>query len=213
MRYTLVYPGMYLRELKKPSLGIGAYLRRREASRELRSAVIGAYREKSTSIYPRTGAYLPRPDDDVVGIVYSGEAGYFRVDIRSPYYALLRASEDSLIEVGDVIRAKVTEFDLKINPLLSIRRLNEREEYGVIKEGIIVEVSPNKLGAILGRKLSNIQKIQDSLGVKIYPGRNGRFVISGDLDKARVVASFLERVERASPLSLSKIIASRIKSL
>ena len=210
----IVYPGLHLKTfVESPSLGMGAYLMRKNGERELRSAVVGLYKVNTDRVTPRRGPYMPRLYDDVVGIIVSEEPTYLRVDIRAPYYAHLRPSEDERYEIGTVIWAKIIQGDLKRNPVLLAKKTREDEEYGILEEGILVEFSPNRIGAVLGPKMSYLKKIEEKLEVKIYPGRNGRFVIRGPEENARVVAEFIRKVDEAPVDMVINVVKKFIENL
>ena len=118
------------------------------------------------------------------------EVGFngWTVDIKSPYSALLRASDvlsrpfkpqnDELSQVlnaGDLIVAKIASYDRAHDPQLTVGEPG----LGKITRGQILRVTPTKIPRVIGRKGSMISMIKQETGCQIILGLNGVILVTG----------------------------------
>ncbi|MCC6003250.1 MAG: exosome complex protein Rrp4 [Thermofilum sp.] len=154
---------------------------------------------KILKVIPLKGKYFPVEGHIVVGKIIDVGFTSWDVDINSPYTAVLPVSEvtskpvtisrtdlSKILDVGDLILAKVISFDLSKDPLLTIKE----SKLGKIPRGVLVEIPPQKIPRLIGKKGSMISLIKDSLGIEVIVGQNGRIVIVGD-DPYRVELAVL----------------------
>jgi len=146
------------------------------------------YSNKKVSVVALKSFYVPSVNDIVIGkIVEVGTRGWM-VEINSPFLALLRASDafskpfnpkndelTSLLDVGDVIIAKIIAYDRTRDPLLTIRE----HGLGKVKGGQIVVVTPTKIPRVIGRKGSMISMLKSETGCNITIGQNGVILVRG----------------------------------
>ncbi|MHB9303032.1 exosome complex RNA-binding protein Rrp4 [Thermofilum pendens] len=150
-------------------------------------------------VIPLKGKYFPVEGHIVVGKVVDIGFTSWEVDINSPYVAVLPVSEvtsrpvtisrnelSRILDVGDLILAKIVSFDLSKDPVLTIKE----SRLGKIPRGTLVEIPPQKVPRVIGRRGSMVSMIEDLLGVKLIVGQNGRIVVVGD-DPQRVEIAVL----------------------
>ncbi|MBS7605185.1 MAG: exosome complex RNA-binding protein Rrp4 [Candidatus Bathyarchaeia archaeon] len=180
------------------------------------------YQGKTVQVIALNTVYIPSPGDQVIGRIEDLNINGWIVDINSPYKALLRVSDainkpfrqqkddlTSLLDVGDLILAKVIAFDRTMDPLLSIREAG----LGKITHGQIVKVSPAKIPRIIGRKASMINLLKKETECKITVGQNGIILVSGptpDHEKLAILA--IEKIaQEAHTSGLTDRIAEMIR--
>jgi len=146
------------------------------------------YSNKKVSVVALKSFYVPSVNDIVIGkVVEVGTRGWM-VEINSPFLALLRASDaftkpfnpkndelTSILDVGDVIIAKIIAYDRTRDPLLTIRE----HGLGKVKSGQIVVITPTKIPRVIGRKGSMISMLKNETGCNITIGQNGVILVRG----------------------------------
>jgi len=181
---SIVVPGEVLAE-GKYILGANTYLK----NGKIYASKLGLFdfTQDKLMVVPFKGAYIPNVNDQVIGkIIDVGLFGWI-VDIASPYEALLPASEiqdkrskikidlTKILDLGDLILAKVAAFDRTRDPLLTIKE----EGLGRITSGKIVEIPPTKIPRLIGKKGSMINMLKKETECEIYVGQNGVVLVSG----------------------------------
>lgn len=132
--------------------------------------------------------YVPSVGDLVIGNVVEAGLGAWIIDIKAPYPAVLRAADalnrpfkpqrddmPSILDVGDVVMAKIVAYDRTRSPLLTVRE----PDLGKVKRGQVVEVTPTKIPRVIGRKGSMISMLQQETDCQITVGQNGVILVSG----------------------------------
>lgn len=169
------------------------------------------YKKQKVEVVALQSFYVPRVGDTVIGkIVKAGMHGW-NVDIKAPYLASLRASDAlgrrfdpkrddlfSILEIGDLVIAKVVAYDRTSNPLLTVRE----PSLGKIRGGQVVEVTPSKIPRLIGRKGSMINMIKQETDCKIFLGQNGLVLIRGKtLENEQLAIKAIRKVEKESHTS------------
>jgi len=169
------------------------------------------YSNKKVSVVALKSFYVPSVNDIVIGkIVEVGTRGWM-VEINSPFLALLRASDafsksfnpkndelTSLLDVGDVIIAKIVAYDRTRDPLLTIRE----HGLGKVKGGQIVVITPTKIPRVIGRKGSMISMLKNETGCNITIGQNGVILVRGrDPVMEGIVVRAIRMIEREAHTS------------
>lgn len=185
----IVVPGEPIGEQGKYSIEGSVY----RVNRKFYSKVLGVVyidqERKLVKIIPLKGKYIPVEGHRVIGkVVEVGFTGW-TVDINSPYPAVLPVNEVTskpvtisrnelarILDEGDLILAKVIAFDYSRDPVLTIKE----SRLGKIPKGSLVEINPQRVARIIGKKGSMITLIENMLGVKMIVGQNGRIVLVGD---------------------------------
>jgi len=141
----------------------------------------------AVSVIPLKGFYVPRVGDLVVGIVCDVSYNMWKVDINSPYFGVLPATDvfgrrfdptrdDPLrkFDIGTVLKAKIVAFDRSQDPLLTIRE----PELGKADFGFLVRVNPSKIARVIGRGGSMLSKIQQASNSRVIVGQNGTVIVA-----------------------------------
>ncbi len=146
------------------------------------------YNKKKVYLVALKAFYVPKVGDLVIGRVMDISTNGWIVDIRSPYLAMLRASDalnrpfkpqkddlTSIFKIGDLLIAKIIAYDRTRNPLLTIQEAG----LGKIEYGQIVKITPTKIPRVIGRKGSMINMIKKETGCQIVVSQNGLILIRG----------------------------------
>ena len=156
-------------------------------------------------VIPLSGAYMPRPEDMVVGKVVSVTGYGWEADINSCFVGYLPgsfvfgrdfspATHDltTRFNVGDLLLAKIEAFDRTKDPQLSIRGPG----LGKIPQGEIVKMTPMKVPRLIGRKGYMINMIAETTATEIKVGQNGVVVIDGSPEGVQKAAEAVRLVEQ-----------------
>lgn len=169
------------------------------------------YENKLVYVVGLRAFYFPIVGDIVIGKVVEVSIGGWTVDIRAPYRAILRASDvldrsyrpqrdnlPSIFAVGDLILAKVVDFDRTRDPLLTIREPG----FGKITRGQIVEITPTKTPRVIGRKGSMIGMLKHETGCQINVGQNGLILVSGKTpENERLALMAIHKIDQEAHIS------------
>ena len=173
--------------------------------------------EDTVNVISLSGKYIPRPDDLVVGKVISHTGQAWELDINSTYVGFLLATDvfgrdfashaDDLSEklgLGDLVAARVANFDRTRDPLLTI----DDRDLGKIDSGILVKMTPGKIASLIGRQGTMIQTIENATNATFTIGQNGLVVIAcenhDELLRAKSAISLIEQ-EAYLPGLLDKV--------
>jgi exosome complex component RRP4 len=166
---------------------------------------------KKVSVVALRSFYIPKVGDTVIGTVMEVGFNGWTVDIRSPYYALLRASDvlsrpfkpqndelSQVLDAGDLIVAKIASYDRAHDPQLTVAEPG----LGKITRGQIMKVTPSKIPRIIGRKGSMISVIKQETGCQIILGHNGVILVTGKTPEDEELAmAAIEKIEKESHVS------------
>lgn len=143
---------------------------------------------KRVNIVALRAFYFPKPGDVVIGTVKEVGFSGWTINIKSPYTAILRASDvlsrsfkpqnDELSQVlsaGDLIVAKVASYDRFHDPQLTVGEPG----LGKITKGQIMHMTPTKIPRVIGRQGSMISMIKNETGCQIILGLNGIILLTG----------------------------------
>ena len=136
-----------------------------------------------------TGIYMPKIDDLVIGRIESIFGSSWFADINSCYQGMLLGQDvfgrgsypttgemKNRLDKGDIIFAKIANFDRQREPLISIADKN----LGKIDSGELIKISPSKIPRLIGKQGSMIQTIEGSTNASITVCQNGLIVVSCD---------------------------------
>ena len=142
--------------------------------------------DDSARVISLTGGYMPKIDDLVIGTITSVSGNSWFADINSCYQGMLlgqdvfgRGSYPTATEMrerldnGDIIFAKIANFDRQREPLISIAYKN----LGRIDSGELVRISPTRIPRLIGKRGSMIQMIEASTNATLTVGQNGLVVV------------------------------------
>jgi len=166
------------------------------------------YEDKKVNVVALRAFYIPKIGDTVIGTIVEVGFNGWTVDIHSPYLALLRASDvlnrpfkpqrDDLAEVldvGDLVIAKIVAYDRAHNPQLAV----DEPGLGKITRGQIIKVTPTKVPRIIGKKGSMISMIKQETDCHIILGHNGIVLITGkSLEDEELAMMAIHKIEEES---------------
>jgi exosome complex component RRP4 len=166
---------------------------------------------KKVNVVALRAFYVPKMGDIIIGSVVEVGFNGWTVDIKSPYTALLRASDvlsrpfkpqnDELSQVlnaGDLIVAKIASYDRAHDPQLTVGEPG----LGKITRGQILHVTPTKIPRIIGRKGSMISMIKQETGCQIILGVNGVILVTGkNLEDEELAITAIKKIEEESHTS------------
>ncbi|MEM3617946.1 MAG: exosome complex RNA-binding protein Rrp4 [Candidatus Bathyarchaeia archaeon] len=166
------------------------------------------YEDKKVSVVALRAFYIPRMGDTVIGTVVEVGFSGWTVDINAPYLAILRASDvlnrpfkpqkndlTEVLDVGDLVVAKIVSYDRTHNPQLSV----DEPGLGKITRGQIVKITPTKIPRVIGKKGSMISMIKQETGCHIILGHNGIILITGkSLEDEELAMMAIHKIEEES---------------
>ena len=145
--------------------------------------------EDAVRVVPMTGMYYPAANDFVVGMISSHTSLAWDVEMNSCYVGFLPATDvfgrdfashsdalTSKLAKGDLIAARVANFDRTRDPLLTVAD----RDLGKIESGVMVAMTPSNVSRLIGKRGSMIQAIEAATGSVVTIGQNGWVVISCD---------------------------------
>src|SRR3989338_3095355 len=195
---TIVVPGEVVATGEDFLAGEGARREGNEviASRYGLSEKVG----RVVKIIPFSGAFIPRRNNVIVGIVSDIVHSGWIVDIDYAQNGFLPLMEsprfvnkgemDQFLAIGDVVAAKVWSVSPK-----GIDLAMKGKGLGKLEGGFIFRVNPSRVPRIIGREGSMINLIKDNTGCNITIGQNGWIWVKGNsLDselKARKAIEFI----------------------
>ncbi len=166
---------------------------------------------KKVNVVALRAFYLPKIGDIVIGTVVEVGFNGWTIDIKSPYQAILRASDvlsrqfkpqtDELSQVlnsGDLIVAKIASYDRAHDPQLTVGEPG----LGKITRGQILRVTPTKIPRVIGRKGSMISMIKQETNCQIILGLNGVILVTGKTPEDEELAiNAIRKIEQESHTS------------
>jgi exosome complex component RRP4 len=166
---------------------------------------------KKVNVVALRAFYVPKVGDIVIGTVIEVGFNGWTVDIKSPYTALLRASDvlsrpfkpqnDELSQVlsaGDLIVAKIASYDRAHDPQLTVGEPG----LGKITRGQIMRVTPTKIPRVIGRKGSMISMIKQETNCQIILGLNGVILVTGKTPEDEELAiAAIKKIDQESHTS------------
>lgn len=133
------------------------------------------------SVIPLEGVYIPHKDDNVVGVISGIGLTSWTVDIKSPYKAILPASDviegfsplvhnlKNYLDIGDYVYAKISVFDRLRDPVLTIKG----KGLGKIIDGYVIDIKPSKIARVIGKKASMFNLLTNLTNCELSIGMNG----------------------------------------
>ena len=204
----LVIPGQLLAEGDYIS-GDNAY----KSDKKIYASKLGFFDiyNKRITVVPINSCYIPKIEDYVIGRVTDKEVFGWLLDINSPYPALLQSSDvsggryrdrersgNSILVVGDLVKAKIAVYDRTRDPLLTTKERG----LGKITSGKIIKISPAKIPRLIGKGGSMISMLKKETSCQIFAGRNGIVHISSQDERNENLASWaIKKIEREAHTS------------
>lgn len=195
---TIVVPGEVVATGEDFLAGEGARREGNEiiASRYGLSEKVG----RVVKIIPFSGAFIPRRNNVIVGIVSDIVHSGWIIDIDYAQNGFLPLMEsprfvnknemDQFLAIGDVVAAKIWNVSPK-----GIDLAMKGKGLGKLEGGFTFRVNPSRVPRIIGREGSMINLIKDNTGCNVTIGQNGWIWVRGnDIDaelKARKAIEFI----------------------
>jgi exosome complex component RRP4 len=157
---------------------------------------------------PVAGKYLPKRNDIVIGRVVDILMSGWRVEINSPYSAMLSSKEtpefieknedlSKYFDLDEYMVAKITNVTSQNLVDVTVRDQGLRK----LKGGRIIKVNTHKVPRIIGKKGSMVSMIKQATNCRIIVGQNGLIWIDGEPDKENIAVEAVRKIENESHLS------------
>lgn len=196
----MMIPGEFITE-KKYKFGEGVF----KEGDKLYASTLGLLDERKDylRIIPLSGKYIPSEGDFVIGKIEDPQFSFWRVDINSPYYGILNASDyfketdpfqsnlGEILGVGDTIFAIVRE----VTPTKSIYITMKERGARTLKGGRLLEINPRKIPRVIGRKSSMVSMIKRETKCEVLVGQNGRVWIKGKEEFVDIATNAIKEID------------------
>ena len=160
---------------------------------------------KVIKIIPLSGKYLPRRNDVVIGRVFDILMMGWRININSPYSAVLSSKETpDFIEKNDDLSKYFDLDDYLVCKVTNVTSQNlidvTARDQGLrkLRGGRIIQVNTNKVPRIIGKKGSMVSMIKQATNSRIIVGQNGLIWIDGEPDKENFAVQAIRKIEAES---------------
>jgi len=187
---NIVTPGELVAE--KPFRSENTYV----ADGKTYSRVLGMLDERSSEVIPLEGAWTPRIEDSVIGIVAEVKPKVFIVDLSYFGRALLIPGKYDKYEyeAGTVINAIIKDVEGKDTIILKDPKM--------LEGGTVLTIKPKKIPRVIGKKSTMIRQIADATGSHIVVGMNGLIWIKeGNVSLAVEALQKIEKEAHTSGLT------------
>ncbi|MGA1821612.1 MAG: KH domain-containing protein [Thermoplasmatota archaeon] len=196
----IVMPGDIISSSEGMKPGRGVF---KEGGR-LVSSVIGmvAVKGSTASVLPLNDRYIPKPGDQIIGMVVDLGPDHWIVDVNSTRPLVLNVGDtpwnvrfghsSSYLDVGDVVHLKV-ERDRGASHLKlamkgpALRKLNQ---------GYLVSINVSKVIRLVGKDMEMINLIRRATSCRILVGQNGMIWIEGDPEGVSMVERTVDLIGR-----------------
>lgn len=158
---------------------------------------------------PLAGRYMPKRNDVIIGKVIDILMSGWRLEINSPYSAVLPlkdASFNYIAKGADLTRY----FELDDYVVVKITNVTSQNLVDVtckgpglhkLKGGRIIHVNTHKVPRIIGKKGSMVSLVKKATDCKVTVGQNGIAWISGDPEMEVITVNAIKMIEEQSHVS------------
>lgn len=152
---------------------------------------------------PLAGRYLPKVNDTIIGKVVDILMSGWRLEIKSPYSAVLplkdasfdyiRKGEDltSYFDLDDWVVTKITQVTSQNLIDTTMRGPGLRKLEG----GRIVEINCHKVPRLIGKRGSMVSMIKSATSCQIVVGQNGWVWLSGESEQEMLAYEAIQKIE------------------
>ncbi len=202
----IVVPGQVLAEGMEFLPSYGTY--RKE--NKIIAKVLGVINleNKVIRIIPLSGRYLPKKNDVIIGKVIDILVSGWRLDINSPYTAVLNIRDtggrfsdryqksdiSKIFALGDYVFCKITNVTSQNLVDVTTNGPGLRKLYN----GRIIKVGTHKVPRIIGKRGSMVNMIKDATGCKIVVGQNGLVWIQAEPEIEHIAVEAIRKIEAES---------------
>lgn len=163
---------------------------------------------KVAKLIPLTGTYIPKVRDRIVGKVVDVLMSGWRVDINSPYEAVLTLKDASseYIPRGADLTQYYNLDDYIVCQIVNVtsQKLVDVSMKGPglkkLKGGRIITIEPPKVPRVIGKDGSMVNLLKEATGCNIVVGQNGRIWISGDPKGEVLLEKAIKKIETEAHL-------------
>jgi exosome complex component RRP4 len=158
---------------------------------------------------PLAGRYLPKKFDVVIGKVYDILMSGWRLEIDSPYSAVLPLKDASFSYIAK--GADLTRyFELEDHVVCKITNVTSQNLVDVtckgpglhkLKGGRVIHVNTHKVPRIIGKKGSMVSMIKRATDCKVVIGQNGIAWLSGEPEMEVIAVNAIKMIEELSHTS------------
>lgn len=161
---------------------------------------------RALKIIPVSGRYIPRYGDKVIGKVIDVLMTGWRLDINSPYSAVLSMKDatSEFIQRGENL---TRFFDLEDQVVCKIVNVTSQKLVDVttkmpglrkLRGGRIIEVNCHKVPRIIGKEGSMVMMIKEATGCNITVGQNGWIWLQGTPEQEFIAVNAIRLIEEHS---------------
>lgn len=172
------------------------------------SMVLGMYDRGSGSIVPLEGAWVPKIEDTVVGIVRSVRNSVYEVDLLFHGRAIIIGGKFDRFsfKAGDLVEATIKDVEDRKTIILSYPR--------ALEGGKLLRIRPSKIPRVIGKANTMIDQITEMTKSSIVVGKNGLVWIKGGNDGlAEEAISRIEGEAHTSGLTerIKRMVQEKVK--
>jgi exosome complex component RRP4 len=160
---------------------------------------------KVVRIIPLSGKYLPKRNDVIIGRVMDILMAGWRLDINSPYTAMLSSKEtpefieknedlSRYFDLDDYVVAKIINVTSQNLVDVTVREQGLRK----IKGGRIIKVNTHKVPRIIGKKGSMVTMIKQATNCRIIVGQNGLIWVDGEPEQENIAVETILKIAAES---------------
>ena len=161
---------------------------------------------KVIKLIPLAGRYIPKFNDKIVGKVIDVLMTGWRLDLNSPYSAVLTLKDagsefiprgadlTQYYSIGDYLITKITNVTSQKLIDVTMRGPGLRKLHG----GRIIEVNSHKVPRIIGKEGSMVSLIKNTTGCNIIVGQNGWIWIDGEPEQEVIAVQAIKKIEEES---------------
>jgi len=171
---------------------------------------------------PLAGRYLPRRNDVVIGKVIDILMSGWRLEINSPYSAVLPLKDATFnyIEKGEDL---TRYFELEDYMAVKITNVTSQKLVDVsckgpglqkLKGGRIIHSNTHKVPRIIGKKGSMVSMLKKATDCKIVVGQNGIIWISGEPEAEIIAVNTIRMIEEKAHISgLTNMVKEHLEKI
>jgi exosome complex component RRP4 len=144
----------------------------------------------TVSVMASAGSYVPKPDDLIIGVVEEVTTANWFLSTDQPYRTILPGEEASrnplnddltkYYKVGDIVSGKIRLVDEVLTSVIT--------RPWKMTGGMVVQVNPQRVSRIIGKKRSMLEMIKQKTGCSITVGQNGWIWVKGQNESIAVKA-------------------------
>jgi exosome complex component RRP4 len=202
----IVYPGQIITDYKEGLELEGCFIEDNKVISKYYGIV--EISDNKIKVVPLGGVYIPKIGDYVIGEIMEVMPNMWLVNIKSPFTATILLKDafneridpektdlSSFYDVGDLVYGKINNITRNKTVRFSLRDSPKKK----LKGGLLIEIHPNRVPKVIGKKGKTINMIEEKLNVEIIVGRNGLIWIKGEnRDNELKAAEIIKLIDKYS---------------